>query len=447
MTTPVRILIADDEPSMRSFIIAALADDGYTIAEFDPETSDATLLHKRYDVAIIDVMMPGLDGFQVHAEISKHTHGTQFIFITGFADKEKLDRAIGLGVYMFLLKPFKTDHIRYAVLGALRMNELSRKNLEYQVADDTKTMGLVGQSDAMNAVRRKITDAAPGDISVLVTGDSGTGKEVVAGCIHQCSRRAAQLFIAVNTASLSPTLIESELFGHAQGAFTGASKTKHGFFEIANGGTLFLDEIGDLSLELQSKLLRVLDKGEFCRVGETEPRRTDVRIISATNRDLPAMIKEARFRKDLYYRLRGTEIHLPPLRERADDIPCLLHHFIDDNGMVIMPDAMEIAQRFEWPGNIRELKAAANTLRGLCSNRIITKSMMERALNLDSAAALKMRKFQLFSEVKAETELAYFKSILEFTNSNISKAAAISGLDRKNLRNKLRALGLYNKEE
>jgi len=447
MKPAINILVADDEVSMRSFIAAALRDEGYNVAEYDPENSKANILQKQYDVAIVDIMMPGMDGFELRKEIAKHSPDTQFIFITGQADAEKLEKAIGLGVYMFMPKPFQSEHIRYAVLGALKMKELYQKNIEYRVADGANNMGLVGKSSHIRSLRQIIMETAPMEVSVLITGESGTGKEIVAGCIHQFSCRASKPFIAVNMASLSPSLIESELFGHVQGAFTGAAKTKHGFFETAEGGTLFLDEIGDLRMELQSKLLRVLDKGEFCRVGDANSRIVNIRIISATNWDLAKMVKENRFRKDLYYRLRGTEIRLSPLRERKEDIPYLLSHFLGDNGPVILPCAMEALCEFKWPGNVRELKAVANNFKVLATKKIVNGELASKVLGLNASGDSNEKEIIPFNIFKADTERKYFESLLESTGQNISKASKLSGLDRTNFRNKLKSLSLYHENE
>jgi len=439
----VSILVADDEATMRSFICATLRDEGFAVSEFDPCKPNPSLLRKKYDVAIVDIVMPQMDGFMLRKEIVTNSPDTQFVFITGHADKEKLDKCIENGVFMFLPKPFHVEHIRYAVLGALKVKELCQKNLEYKMNDNAKNLGLVGNSPHIRSVRQKIKEIAHLEIQVLITGESGTGKEIVAGCIHQCGPRSSKPFIAVNMAGLSPGLIESELFGHVQGAFTGAIKAKHGFFATAEGGTLFLDEIGDLSLELQSKLLRVLDKGEYYRVGESSPRKANVRIVSATNKDLQSMVKEKTFRHDLYYRLRGTEIKIAPLRERKEDIPFLVHHFTGNEGFIVLPSAMDALKEFQWPGNVRELKAVVSNLKLLAVNKVINEETVNSCLSL----APKEKEIILFNQYKTESETTYFKELLHYTGQNISKASKLSGLDRKNLRNKLKALELYKENE
>jgi DNA-binding NtrC family response regulator len=322
---------------------------------------------------------------------------------------------------------------------------MSIKNASLKEPGSPSAYILIGASDAMAMVRRRISEVAPLDIPVMVTGESGTGKEVVARCIHEFSRRAKAPFTAVNCAGLSPGLIESELFGHAQGSFTGATKMKHGYFEVTDGGTLFLDEIGDLPLELQSKLLRVLDRGEYSRVGDTELRRADVRIICATNCDIREMVEHRKFRKDLYYRLQGAHIVLEPLNRRREDIPALIRHFISKEEFAVSPDAMKLLQAFEWPGNVRQLKMTMTNLKGICVNRIIAKENVHHVLGFgnkgqDVAGLPTYREFK--EKVIAASEREYFKSVLESSEGNMTTAARAAGMDRKNFYEKLKQAGI-----
>ena len=439
------VLVVDDEAVMRETMGDILALDQYAITAFDPATSDHCILQIPCDVVIIDMFMPGTDGFKVREEILKYSPYAQFIVVTGKPDQFLLDKAMDLGVHSFLTKPFNSNQIRFSVMGALRMKGILQTSREREVFAGTHNTGLVGASDAMAMVRRRISEVAPLDIPVMITGESGTGKEVVARCIHEFSRRSKGSFTAVNCAGLSPGLIESELFGHAQGAFTGASKTKHGYFEITDGGTLFLDEIGDLPLELQSKLLRVLDRGEYFRVGETELRRADVRIVCATNCDLKQMVSNRTFRKDLYYRLQGAHIVLDPLYRRREDIPALVMHFIAGEEFAVSPDAMKSLQAFEWPGNVRELKMALANLKGICTNRVITKENVCHVLGMgkEGQAAAKLHTYREFKEkVVGASEKEYFTSVLESSEGNITKAARIAGMDRKNFYEKLKQAGI-----
>jgi DNA-binding NtrC family response regulator len=439
------ILVVDDEAVMRETICGILAVDRYEITPFDPVKSDPCILQIPCDVVVLDAFMPGLDAFKFHEQILKYSPYAQFIIITGRPDQTLLDKAMDLGVYSFLTKPLNGNQIRFSVLGALRMKGILQTSREREVFAGTHDMGLIGESDAMAMVRSRISEIAPLDIPVMITGESGTGKEVVARCIHEFSRRSQAPFTAVNCAGLSPGLIESELFGHAQGSFTGATKTKHGYFEITDNGTLFLDEIGDLPIELQCKLLRVLDRGEYFRVGDTEMRRADVRIICATNRNIREMVEHGKFRKDLFYRLQGAHIALEPLQRRREDIPALIGHFISGEELVVSPDAMKLLQAFEWPGNVRQLKMTMTNLKGICINRIITKENVHHVLdigkdNQDIAGLPTYREFK--EKVIGASEKEYFKSVLESSNGNMTKAARVAGMDRKNFYEKLKQAGI-----
>jgi DNA-binding NtrC family response regulator len=439
-----KILIIDDDENIRDATFEILLEDGYQVETFDPLEPDVHLLRESYDVVILDLMMPDKDGFTLRKEIIKYSPNAQFIIITGFPDVDKLDEAMNLGVFTFLTKPFTADHIRYFVMGALRVKRVMQENLKYKSSTIAVEMGLIGKSLPIERLRQKIVELAPLDIPVLITGESGTGKEIVSRYIHQCSQRAKNQFTAVNCAGLSANLIESELFGHAQGAFTGATKTKYGFFEISDGGTLFLDEIADMPPELQSRLLRVLDKGEFNRVGETVTRQVNVRVISATNRDLADMVRSNKFRKDLYYRLRGAQIEVLPLRKRKEDIPSLVHYFIDDEKYAVTPDAMDLFIQFDWPGNVRELRMVVENLKGVSPNRIITKEAAEKIIKIgynlsgDESSIPPYKDFK--NTVVKSSEKRYFESVLQSAKGNISQAARLAGMDRKNLYEKLKQL-------
>jgi DNA-binding NtrC family response regulator len=440
------ILIADDNAEIRETTAELLRHEGHAVAVYDPVSPDPAVLAKPCDLAILDMVMPNTDGFMLREAIAKHSPFAQFIIITAHPERAMLDKAMDLGIFAFLTKPFTADQIRYAVMGALRMQALMRRDQEHEIAAGAESMGLIGASKAVNEVRRKIGDLAPLDIPVLVTGESGTGKEVVARCVHNYSRRAKEKFTAINCAGFTAGLIESELFGHAQGAFTGATKTRHGYFEVTNGGTLFLDEIGDLPLELQNRLLRVLDKGEYTRVGETEVRRADVRVISASNRDLNTMVNEGEFRADLFYRLRGAHIALAPLRGRKEDIAPLVGHFLGGEPFAIAPDAMGALQSFDWPGNIRELKMTVVSLKGMAQGKIITKECVERILGARGTGKdsrereLPYRQFK--EQVLGALEKKYFESLLECAHGNIAQAARLAGIDRKNFYEKMKQFGI-----
>jgi DNA-binding NtrC family response regulator len=439
------VLVVDDDEVVRTTICEILAHDRYMVTAYDPAKSDHCILQIPCDIVVLDVFMPGLDGFKFREEILKYSPYAQFIIVTGRPNENLLNQAMDLGAHSFLTKPFNGNQIRFSVMGALRMKGILQAIREREVFAGTHDMGLIGASDAMAMVRRRISEVAPLDIPVMVTGESGTGKEVVARCIHEFSRRVKTPFTAVNCAGLSPGLIESELFGHAQGSFTGATKMKHGYFEVTDGGTLFLDEIGDLPLELQSKLLRVLDRGEYSRVGDTELRRADVRIICATNCDIREMVEHQKFRKDLYYRLQGAHIGLEPLNRRREDIPALVLHFISGEEFAVSPDAMKLLQEFEWPGNVRQLKMTIANLKGICVNRIITKENIHHVLGIgkDGHETVELLTYRDFKEkIIGASEKEYFKSVLESSDGNMTKAARVAGMDRKNFYEKLKQAGI-----
>ncbi len=309
------IFVADDDAGMREFVIDVLKKEGYTVTEYDPAHPQDELLQKNYDIVILDIVMPEINGFELRKKMLHYSSSAQFIMMTGYPTNENYSQTIEIGAFTFLIKPFRADHVRYAVLGAIDKHTSLRQHYSLSPMGDNNN-GLIGNSEHICMVRQQINSMAPIEIPVLVTGESGTGKELVAKSFHENSSRAKEPFIAINCGGLSSTLIESELFGHMQGSFTGATKTKHGLFEAAEGGTLFLDEIGELPYELQSKFLRVLDAGEFSRIGETKVRKADVRVVSATNQDLARMVERKEFRQDLYFRLRGGIIRLLPLRKR-----------------------------------------------------------------------------------------------------------------------------------
>jgi DNA-binding NtrC family response regulator len=447
----VHILVADDDKVVRETLCDVFTGEKYSVTPYEPAKADPLILQIPYDVVILDIFTPNLDGFKLREEIRKYSPDAQFIVITGNPDQKLFERAIDLGAYTFLTKPFNAEQIKYSIMGALRTQSLLRKNREIEVLVGTQGKGLIGSSKHMAEVRLKISEIAPLEIPVVITGESGTGKEVVARCIHEFSPRAKGRFTVVNCAGLPQGLIESELFGHVQGAFTGAIKTKHGYFEVTDGGTLFLDEIGDLPLELQSRLLHVLDRGEYNRVGDTEPRHTDVRIVCATNCDLAAMMEKGTFRKDLYYRLRGAQISMLTLRKRKDDIPVLVRYFLSDELYTVVPDAMEALMDHDWPGNVRQLKMTVSNLKGICTNKIITLENVAGILGVcvskNEGAELLVPYKEFKNNILSAAEKGYFKSLVDASSGNIAQAARMAGIDRKNFYEKLKQFGLTIKKD
>ncbi len=369
MTTPSRgtILVIDDEEIMREILEALLAREGYQVrlaasAEEGLEIARAVPL----DAAVVDVMLPGVDGIAALDELKKLDEELPVVMITAFASVENAIAAMKRGAFDYITKPFKNDEVLVVLKNAVERRRLVDENraLRRHLQAQAGRFGeIIGASAAMKRVFDLISQAAPSRTTILVQGESGTGKELVARAIHAHSQRADKPFITVNSGSLPPDLLESNLFGHVKGAFTGAVYPKKGLFEVADKGTIFFDEIGNVPLETQAKLLRVIQEREFMRLGGVETIKVDVRIIAATNVDLRRMMEEGRFREDLYYRLHVITVELPPLRERKEDIPLLVEHFLDkygrENGRVgleITPQAIELLMEYDWPGNVRELE-------------------------------------------------------------------------------------------
>lgn len=314
----------------------------------------------------------------------------------------------------------------------------------YSPAPAADCIELTGCSPHVQKVRQQVRELAPLPIPILIHGESGTGKEIVANLVHRHSPRSQKPFMAVNCAALPPSLIESELFGHVQGAFTGASKTKHGFFEVACGGTMFLDEIGDLPVDLQVKLLRVLDKGEFNRVGETQARVADVRIVSATNRDLNAMMQSGMFRSDLYFRLKGGCIALEPLRNRREDIGPLVDYYIGKTH-TLSREAMELLTGYAWPGNIRELSMVCAAIKGRSAGPQITGDVVRTSLGHKGPAAGPLSSYhESKAQLIRDFDREYFSAVLKQNGGNITRAAMQAGMDRKNFRQRLKIAGLHD---
>src|SRR6187431_1036325 len=359
------ILVVDDEPGVRSSISGVLRDEG-----FDVDTADTgeECLEKAngasYDVIVLDIWLPGLDGLTTLQRLRERQIDSQVVIISGHGNIESAVRAIKMGAFDFIEKPLSLEKTVLVVRNALRQRDLEAENRVLRAkVDRQEQYTMVGESPAMTQLREHVSLAAPTNGRVLILGESGTGKELVARMIHQTSRRKSGPFVEVNCAAIPEELIESELFGHARGAFTGAVADKPGRFEQATGGTIFLDEIADMSLKTQAKVLRVLQEQVMERVGGTQRIKVDVRVLAATNKDLPGEIRAGRFRDDLYFRLNVIPISVPPLRERIEDIPLLADHFMAilarEYGQLpktFEPDAVISLQRYKWPGNVRELR-------------------------------------------------------------------------------------------
>ncbi len=361
-----KILIVDDERSMRDVLSIMLKRAGYgvTVAT-DAEEAMAQINKEIFDLVITDLKMPKGSGLDVLKAVKASSPETMVLVVTAFASTESAVEAMKQGAYDFLTKPFQVDEVQLIVKNALEKRRLSTENvlLKREMASHSSFARIIGQSEAMQKVFDVVRKVADTRSNVLVCGESGTGKELIARAIHFHSARSQQPFVTVNCSALPETLLESELFGHMKGSFTGAVANKAGLFEVANGGTIFLDEIGETTLATQVKLLRVIQEREFRRVGGNQDVKVDVRIIAATNRNLERAVADGSFREDLYYRLDVIPIRLPPLRERTGDIPLLTQHFLEqlsrESGRqvpVMTPEAMRILQSHEWRGNVRELE-------------------------------------------------------------------------------------------
>src|SRR5215212_7205121 len=364
---PGSILVIDDEEIMREILEALLTREGYDVRLATNATTGLDLARNvPFDAAIVDMMMPGMDGISTLDELKKADDDMPVLMITAFASVENAIAAMKRGAYDYITKPFKNEEVLVVLRNALAQRRLVAENraLRQNLQARSNRFGeIIGRSPRMRQVFDLIIQAAPSRATILINGESGTGKELVARSLHQNSTRSDRAFITVNSGNLPPDLLESNLFGHVKGAFTGAVYPKKGLFELADKGTIFFDEIGNIPLETQAKLLRVIQEREFMRLGGIETIKVDVRIIAATNVDLQRMMQDGKFREDLYYRLHVITVELPALRERKDDIPLLVQHFIDKYGeennkpgLELTAEALDLLVEHEWPGNVRELE-------------------------------------------------------------------------------------------
>jgi len=358
-----KILIVDDETSMRDFLSILLGREGYAVeTAADAESALALLAERSYDLIISDVKMPGLNGIALLERVKRSWPDTAVLMITAYSTAEDAVEAMKLGAYDYLAKPFKVEELKILVRNALEKLDLTKENIRLRREVRERFSRFVGKSRVMRDLYTLIEKVAASTSSVLIMGESGTGKELAARAIHEHSLRRDETFVAVNCGAIPDTLMESELFGHKKGAFTGAVADKPGLFEQAEGGTLFLDEIGEIPLLLQAKLLRVLQEKEFRRVGGSETRKADVRIVAASNKDLEEQIREGTFREDLFYRLNVIMLRMPPLRERTEDIVPLIEHFFrkftgrEISEPVATPEALKVILSYPFPGNVRELE-------------------------------------------------------------------------------------------
>jgi DNA-binding NtrC family response regulator len=445
----INILVIDDEESMRDSCQQALRRDGniVKVAE-NGSTGLAMLKRESFGLIILDLKMPDLSGMEVLKRIKENDPKAMVIIITGYATVERAVEAMKTGAYDFVTKPFTPNRLRAIVRRALDRRELALENvllrseLEANFGPDV----IIGQSKSMKKVEDLVQKVGPTDTTVLISGESGTGKELVARAIHRHSCRIGKPFVAVDCGILVENLFESELFGHVKGSFTGATTTKYGRFELANGGTLFFDEIGNISIKIQTKLLRVLQEREITKVGSSQVIKVDVRIIAATNKDLQKAVKTGDLREDLFYRLSVVPITIPTLRERRDDIPLLANHFLrkynkkrKKNLRGISDQAMKALVEYDWPGNVRELENAIERAVVLSENDIIKPSdVLYYGLTVGKPPGSDAVEAQSLVDVEREHIVKTFRMF----NRHKGKTSKALGIDRKTLRLKLRRFGI-----
>src|SRR5687767_10272045 len=451
------VLIVDDEPNIRRMVGALLASEGYEVRDAaDGSTGLARAAESMPDVVLLDLMMPGeLDGLGTLARLRETAPDVPVIMMSGKAGLSDAVKATKLGAFNFLEKPLSPEGVLLALASALELRRVRRE--ARTLREDLGLAGeMIGASQAMARVRELIARVAPTDARVLVTGESGTGKELVASAIHAQSPRRDRPFVRVNCAAIPRDLVESEMFGHERGSFTGATDRRIGRFELAHTGTLFLDEVGDLGAEAQAKLLRAIEAKEIERVGGAKSIRVDVRIVAATNRDLTRAVTEGGFREDLLFRLNVIPIEVPPLRERPDDIPSLVAHFASlfrvRTGRATADwsaEAISMLQRHSWPGNIRELANIVERLVILYPGQRITPREVSQVLSVDSASPTKqsdlpdpVQSEESLTELLDEYERLLITRALAMANGNIAEAARRLKTDRPNLYRRMKRLGV-----
>ncbi len=439
------VLIVDDEEGIRKSLGDILEDEGYEVIKAS-DAEEAIKLLDAYspDLVFLDIWLPDRDGIEVLEEIKSKVPELPVVMISGHGTIEQAVKATKLGAYDFLEKPLSLDRVLLTTQRALERGTLE-KEFHALKADLSKRWQLVGNSEAIKRLKKEIEMVALSSSRILITGESGVGKELVARLIHEKSPRAKGPFIEMNCAAIPQELIESELFGHEKGSFTGAYERKKGKFELADGGTLFLDEVGDMSLPTQAKVLRVIETQEFQRVGGSKNIKVDVRIIAATNKDIKKYVQEGKFREDLYFRLNVIPIHVPPLRERKEDIPVLVEFFLDTLSKElgrpkkkITQKALEMLQQYDWPGNVRELRNIIERLVIMTPSDVITdKDIIFYEISKKDYFSIKTLK-----EAKEAFERDYILRKLQENNFNITKTAEMLEIERSNLHRKIKSYGI-----
>jgi two-component system nitrogen regulation response regulator NtrX len=452
------ILIVDDEAGVRASLGGVLRDEGYAVDAVDSGEACLDQIGRRpYEVVLLDIWLPGIDGLVTLERLRDRRVDAQVIMISGHANIESAVKATKLGAFDFIEKPLSLEKTVLSVRNALRQGRLEAENRALRARVDRRYT-MVGESGAMGELREQIAMAAPTNGRVLISGENGTGKELVARQIHQVSHRRAAPFVEVNCAALPEELIESELFGHMRGAFTGAVSDRRGKFETASGGTLFLDEVGDMSLKTQAKVLRALQEQVVEPVGGQASIRVDVRVIAATNKQLLEEIRLGRFREDLYFRLNVIPILVPALRDRGDDIVRLAEYFVNEfareygrRQKTLSPDAVRSLLQHPWPGNVRELRNVIERLMIMVPGDVIRAQDLPFAPATEptetAADVTEVTSVQPLFDARDAWERSYIEGALAAFDGNISRTAEALGLERSNLYKKMRALGMANARE
>jgi len=446
------VLIVDDEPSIIQSLQGILTDEGFEVMAADAGLKALDIIKETIpDIVLLDIWMPDIDGIETLERIRELYPGLQVIMISGHGTIETAVRATKLGAYDFIEKPLSLEKVLLSINNALKYNRLEAE-LDLFRERDRQRYQITGHSQAITELREQIKIVAPTNAWVLIAGENGTGKELVAHTIHRLSKRKDKPLIEVNCAAIPEDLIESELFGHEKGAFTGATTMKRGKFDQANDGTLFLDEIGDMSLKAQSKVLRILQEQRFERVGGNRTIRVDVRVIAATNKNLEEEIEKGTFRDDLYFRLNVIPIRVPPLRERVDDILELANEFLDEFSLdskkerkSLTPEALDLLMNYSWPGNVRELKNLTERMAIMYPDKVIDGEDIPPPFNTSRSEDSRLESFlssDTLKEARETFERSFIASKLEEFGGNISKTAEAIGMERSNLHKKIKAYGL-----
>jgi two-component system, NtrC family, response regulator AtoC len=447
MDESIRVLVVDDEVALRRFLVKELAARGFAVESASSgEEGLRKVSESLYDVVLLDMKLPGMDGLAALREIRREAPAPEVLILTGQGSVETAVEAMRAGAFHYLTKPFHLEELEVQIQKAREQSALVRRANAFERLMSGWDAQLVGESAALERVRELIRKVAPSDTSVVIEGESGTGKELIARAIHAGSRRAKAPFVVVNCGALQETLLESELFGHEKGSFTGAHRMREGLAETAHTGTLFLDEIGEMSLAIQAKFLRFLESGDVRRVGSNRTQHVDVRVVAATNRKLADEVKSGRFREDLYYRLRVFAVEAPPLRDRPSDVPLLVSHFLDTIRGVgrgpfqIDAASMEAVKRYPWPGNVRELRNAVERMMLLADGGRITPACLPpEVARSTSADHLPSDELDL-----ARVERRLILRALRETGGRKTEAAERLGISLRTLYNKLQ---LYRAEE